>query len=309
MGCRRRRARRSVALLRPLRATRPIGWIGGRYSTSKPISAMSSKRAATSAKVPWRPGSGMPSAGKSSYQAEKRARSRSTRTRYGRSQTVGCVRSACARHRAVSCRRWRRTTRSASGVASSASSPAQARRRRASALPARAAAARISAAPIRMSTLTSLPASALRSRPRRHVPNSSIQARAPYSQTPSSVTVNSPAQRSLPSSRIGVDVQSPRRGGRWHNSTRSRSWPSANASISTADDLADGPANREAPAVDAGGQVLEDDPAARDPIVRVCMRARHRVDVASWVCGSGFRADVGVRSSRNSASPSRRCGC
>ena len=34
-----------TALLRPLRWVAPIGWIGGRYSTSKPIAAMSGRRA------------------------------------------------------------------------------------------------------------------------------------------------------------------------------------------------------------------------------------------------------------------------
>ena len=46
--------------------------------------------------------------------------------------------------------------------------------------------------------------------------------------------MNSPAQRSLPSSRIGVAAQSASPARRWHSSTVSRSWPSANASSSIA---------------------------------------------------------------------------
>ncbi len=38
-------------LLRPLRCVVPIGWIGGRYTTSKPISAMASRRFSAVRKV------------------------------------------------------------------------------------------------------------------------------------------------------------------------------------------------------------------------------------------------------------------
>src|SRR5437867_9262129 len=39
------------AVVGPLRLTRPIGWIGGRYSTSKPIAATPGSRLAAVAKV------------------------------------------------------------------------------------------------------------------------------------------------------------------------------------------------------------------------------------------------------------------
>jgi hypothetical protein len=42
------------ALLRPLRCCMPMGWIGGKYSTSKPMSRIIGRRACTSLKVPWR---------------------------------------------------------------------------------------------------------------------------------------------------------------------------------------------------------------------------------------------------------------
>ena len=71
-------------LLRPLRCTLPIGWIGGRYTTSKPMSAMRAERAAAVVKVPC---TGLPSAsqppverGNISYHALKRASGRSTQT-------------------------------------------------------------------------------------------------------------------------------------------------------------------------------------------------------------------------------------
>ena len=71
-------------LLRPLRCTLPIGWIGGRYTTSNPISAMRGRSAAAVAKVPC---TALPSAsqppverGNISYHEPKRASGRSTQT-------------------------------------------------------------------------------------------------------------------------------------------------------------------------------------------------------------------------------------
>src|ERR1700751_3286989 len=69
-------------LLRPLRCPLPIGWIGGRYTTSKPISAI---RGSSAAAVPKVPCTGLPSAphppverGNISYHEPKRASGRST---------------------------------------------------------------------------------------------------------------------------------------------------------------------------------------------------------------------------------------
>ena len=42
------------ALLRPLRLIWPIGWIGGKYSTSKPMARIAGRRADQSSNVPWR---------------------------------------------------------------------------------------------------------------------------------------------------------------------------------------------------------------------------------------------------------------
>src|SRR5205823_3328749 len=57
----------------------PMGWIGGRYTTSKPIAAARSSCASASRKVAPRRSS-FPERGKNSYQAAKRARSRSENT-------------------------------------------------------------------------------------------------------------------------------------------------------------------------------------------------------------------------------------
>ena len=72
-GCRRRRGSAVTALLRPLRFVCPIGWIGGRYTTSKPSSASCGSTRSTPAKPPHE-------RGKSSYQTPKRASSTSTST-------------------------------------------------------------------------------------------------------------------------------------------------------------------------------------------------------------------------------------
>src|SRR5437588_12226851 len=72
----------SVELFLPLRWVTPMGWIGGRYSTSKPAPATYGRRRSTSASVPWRPGSSDAEHGNVSYQALKRARGRSTTMGY-----------------------------------------------------------------------------------------------------------------------------------------------------------------------------------------------------------------------------------
>ena len=65
-------------LFGPLRSVTPIGWMGGRYSTSNPIDATYGNSFSTSANVPCFPGSEAAERGNISYQVEKRARSRST---------------------------------------------------------------------------------------------------------------------------------------------------------------------------------------------------------------------------------------
>jgi hypothetical protein len=94
-------------LLRPLRLIFPIGWIGGRYTTSKFIAAMAGSRCAAVLKVPCLIGvaSGPTSApserGKNSYQAENRARLRSTQRAYDRVVVMYC-RTGCCQSRSSS---------------------------------------------------------------------------------------------------------------------------------------------------------------------------------------------------------------
>src|SRR5665213_1234673 len=68
------------ALFFPLRKEWPMGWIGGRYSTSKFIEAIYGSHPSTSLNVPCAPGVNEQERGKISYQAEKPARSRPTLT-------------------------------------------------------------------------------------------------------------------------------------------------------------------------------------------------------------------------------------
>jgi hypothetical protein len=70
----------SRVLFGPLRNERPIGWTGGRYSTSNPSPATYGRRSMTSASVPWRAVPSTVERGNSSYHALKRARSGSTCT-------------------------------------------------------------------------------------------------------------------------------------------------------------------------------------------------------------------------------------
>src|SRR6185312_11197837 len=105
-------------LSRPLRLVTPTGWMGGRYTTSKPNSATRARARSASAKVPWRDASPLCERGNISYHAANRARSRSTHTRSSRSYDVRSSGARC----------W---TMSAS---SSRSSPSRARAPRAGCL-------------------------------------------------------------------------------------------------------------------------------------------------------------------------------
>ena len=62
-----------------------MGWMGGKYSTSKPMSRTYGSLRMTSSNVPWRDSSSDMERGKSSYQAAKRAATRSTCTGSSRS--------------------------------------------------------------------------------------------------------------------------------------------------------------------------------------------------------------------------------
>ena len=172
---RRRPAPASSVLLRPLRFVRPIGWIGGTYTTSKPMAAICGRRHSASAKVvaPGRSGSRPCERGKSSYQAPNRARSRSTISgSSGRARgeaEVGVVphggqqvladRIAAAR---VASERARFSAPSAARMRS-ASSPA-------SASSVRRSAASSSRRPSSSSFGTATPASSFLRRPSRHEP-------------------------------------------------------------------------------------------------------------------------------------------
>lgn len=105
-------------LLGPLRCVVPMGWTGGRYTTSKPIAATAGSRSAAVLNVPLTGGSPFlttaPSErGNSSYHEPKRARPRSTSSGAGREELT--------RSRSG----WRERAASTSG-ASAASSRARA---------------------------------------------------------------------------------------------------------------------------------------------------------------------------------------
>ena len=97
------RLRRSARCCGPCGARgRSGGWAAGRRRRS-PWPPRARSWASASRKVPWRPAT--PERGKNSYQAAKRARSRSTTTSYSRSAQVASVRS-----------RWRSISVASAGV-------------------------------------------------------------------------------------------------------------------------------------------------------------------------------------------------
>ena len=85
-----------MALLRPLRWLVPMGWMGVRYTTSKPSLAISGRRRSASEKVALRSGTVPWERGNISYHAPKRARSRSTTTSSVSPYTVDVERSGCS---------------------------------------------------------------------------------------------------------------------------------------------------------------------------------------------------------------------
>ena len=83
-----------TALLRPLRDVMPMGWMGGKYSTSNPMPAMYGSHFSQSLKVPWRSGIGEHERGNTSYQALNRAFFRSAVALSTGEKVVACVLSA-----------------------------------------------------------------------------------------------------------------------------------------------------------------------------------------------------------------------
>ena len=87
-------------LLRPLRCTLPIGWIGGRYTMSKPMRATRGNALVAVAKVPC---TGLPELsqppvdrGKNSYHELKRASGRSTQMPYASPRVMSSRSGYCS---------------------------------------------------------------------------------------------------------------------------------------------------------------------------------------------------------------------
>src|SRR6478672_13659334 len=194
-------------LLAPLRFVLPIGWIGVKYRTSKPSSAICGTTLRTPSKPPQL-------RGKSSYQELKRARSRSTLI------AAGCA-SDPAPERSGQC-----SAAAATSGASAASrrsdwslfvSPAVAAASVSSCASldfARCAAAAISSAPSLSSPVTSVcPPSSLRCTSWRQEASGSIHASIEYCQGPQAPTSNAPSQVSpsmcASNRRIGDSFQRP----------------------------------------------------------------------------------------------------
>ena len=217
-------------LFLPLRAVRPIGWMGGRYTTSNPSSPTYGSILSASRKVPCRFGSVEVERGKNSYQELKTARSRSAKMRRSRSSRLATERSGC--RDAAASRPGSTAAESAAGdwPPSKAFCPCRSRSEsaRAPLLSARAAAASSSAAPSSSSEDTSRPTSILRCSSWTQVRNESGQASMLKAWRPLAPIGSSVSQASLPRNRIGSSRGSPCSGVSWRQRTTAArsSWPS-----------------------------------------------------------------------------------
>ena len=201
----------SVVLLRPLRFTSPIGWIGGRYSTSKPIASTRSSRSIASRSVACSSVGASPlhgERGKNSYHALNRARSGSTSmsnlalAAAGLRSMYRCDSRGQASSWSTSASPSRMAARSRSSVSTSSSM-------RGLAFLAVARSWSVIRSPSSNSTPMSTPASALRSVPWRHDSTWSDQAMISYWWRPSSVGTNDAVQRSFTTNCIGTCTHGP----------------------------------------------------------------------------------------------------
>ena len=213
----------SSVLFGPLRSVTPIGWIGGRYTMSKPISATAERRFVAPANPP-------SLRGNSSYQAPWAASGRSTHT-----GLVTVVTSASGTPAT------RSATRSSRPAFSRTCRLQDDRRRPSTAwrtrlrgrAPRSVASDSRMRAPSSSSSSTSSPAAALISTSWRQVANRSRQASITSSWRPISVGLNVPVQRSLTSDRSGADRHFALPTRRQRTRAASRSWPSRKMSAET----------------------------------------------------------------------------
>src|SRR5579875_1835604 len=256
-------------LLAPLRPVLPIGWTGGRYTTSKPIAAMASSLRAAVRSVPEtgrRPGPPVfaPSdRGKNSYHAPYRARSRCTTTGYAADE-VSRSRSGNDSRTAVISSLSAAASRSRGGICSSPRVRASARRAAlaccgllAAAGPGRRGACRCaprcsaprgartpaaarsnSRAPSAKTSGTSWPSGILIAASWRHPATGSPQACTRKCHRPSQVTVTWAAYLSVPSatSRIRTGARRLPPGSCRMTSAPRSSWPSLKIVALTSND-------------------------------------------------------------------------
>ena len=255
----------------PLRKLRPIGWIGGRYSTSKPIAATYGRGAAASSNVALRWDRCPAERGNISYHAPNRARSRSTVTPSTRSYRVARLadRAPPPSHRQA--RRSAAATRSpigARGSPSNCRSPGELRR---VSWPRRRLAK--SFAPSSSSLATSCPAPTFLLRVHAARSRSDRSSLRPCTRRCRANRRRTCAcQRSFASGAIGVSRHVARRPPRrYSNTAASTSCPSANTSALHDHASPNRPLDRKAPAVHLRTHVLDHHAALK-----------RRIKTAAW---------------------------
>ncbi len=185
------------ALSRPFRLAMPTGWMGGRYTTSKPNSATRASARSASANVPCRAASPLCERGNISYHDAKRARSRSTQTRSSRSCDVRSSGARCCAMSASSLGSSASRARSCHAAEAYLSREAHcASSRRVSPKRTQCVAVSTNWAPSSRSSDTSWPASIFFSSWARQVPKRSVQASTVNVQLPIASSAMPPVQRS-----------------------------------------------------------------------------------------------------------------
>ncbi len=193
----------SSVLLRPLRFVTPIGWMGGRYTTSKPIAATPSRRFAAVRKVPLFQ---LPSfrrrapseRGKNSYHAPTPARRRSTRISCSGESVVSSASGHAAKTSSAGASTSARRSAADAAVSRSPAASALRRRRVATGRDFSATARSMSRAPISYMSSASTPASIFSAASCRHVATSSSNPVTCQCQTPCSSSSASASHRSVP---------------------------------------------------------------------------------------------------------------
>ncbi len=237
-------------LLRPLRWVTPIGWIGGRYTTSKPSSA----RAGSCSSTPFKPAEG---AGKELVPgAHARPLAVDVHLQQRGAQPLGPARRPLQGDRDLR-GQARRGALGAAAVGAQGLGGGQAVRRSAPRSPAAAVSSRIPAPSASSLARSCWPAPSLRSTSPRHEPNVSTHASTWNWWRPRSLVAKEPRHSSGDTWTIGSSRKRGDPGGRWRTTARSCSWPSRTIVGLDHHAVPGGPLDGPATAIDGRADVVD----------------------------------------------------